>query len=327
MRARCAAAALAAAIWLGGCGGGYDAPVQSDARPQAAPAPGSVPVAVELLTLFENERTAPYYPWEGLAGVAYAQDGTLIVCDEKRGRVFAFDPRTQRWAEFGTPRGGNYRPVDVRVDGFQVLVLDLGGAAVDRYDLAGTYRDRVISFATLEPGYDTTPSAMDVDIDGRAVVADGGEDQILLLDSFLAVQMRVGTPGPHRDQFDDPSGVVFLPDGGFLVSDRGNRRLQRYNRLGYFEAAYGGGYEVDNPYVAPQGLDVDRHGNAFVADPAAGVVHVVGPRGQLLFTIGRDLGLVATPEVPIDVAVGPSDQLAVADRARGAVLVFRVLYD
>ncbi len=322
------AAWLALTVVVAGCGGGgYDDGVQTDARPQPASAPGSLPVAVEFLYLFENERAAPYYPLEGLAGLEYAADGTLIICDEKRGRVFGLDPRTQQWVEFSTPRGGNYRPVDVRVDGFQVLVLDLGGGAIDRYDLGGPYRDRMVDFAALDPGYDTTPSAFDVDIDGRVAVADGGEDQVLLLDSFLSVQMRVGTPGPHRDQFADPSGIGFLPDGGFLVSDRTNRRLQRFNRLGYFEAVYGGGYDVENPFVTPQGLDIDRFGNAFVADPAAAVVHVLDSGGRRLFTVGPGLGLLATPEMPIDVALGPRELLAVADRSRGAILVFRVLYE
>jgi sugar lactone lactonase YvrE len=318
----CAALAV-----VSGCGGGYDEAVRTEAPAAAAAPAGSVPVDVELLYVFENERSAPYYPFEGLAGIEYADDGTLIVCDEKRGRVFGLDPRTQQWVEFSAPRGGNYRPVDVRVDGFQVLVLDIGGRGIDRYDLGGAYRDRVVSFKALEPGYDTTPAAFDVDIDGRVVVADGGEDQVLLLDSFLSVQMRIGNPGPHRDQFSGPSGIGFLPDGGFLVSDRGNRRLERYNRLGYFEAVYGGGYEVDNPFITPQGLDVDRWGNAFVADPAAALVHVLGPGGRVLFAIGPGLGLVATPEMPIDVAIGPRDLLAVTDRARGAILVFRVLYE
>jgi sugar lactone lactonase YvrE len=317
-----------AVVLVAGCGGGgYDEGVQTDARPQAAAAPGSTPVDVELLYVFENERTALYYPFEGLAGIEYADDGTLIVCDEKRGFVFGLDPRTQQWFEFSTPRGGNYRPVDVRVDGFQVLVLDIGGRAIDRYDLGGPYRDRLVNFPALDPGYDTTPAAFDVDIDGRVAVADGGEDQILLLDSFLSVQMRVGTPGPHRDQFSEPSGVGFLPDGGFMVSDRDNRRLQRYNRLGYFEAVYGGGYEVDNPFITPQGLDVDRWGNVFVADPAAALIHVLGPRGQMLFAVGPGLGLLATPEMPMDVALGPGDLLAVSDRSRGVILVFRVLYE
>ncbi len=78
---------MALVILVAGCGGGYDESVQTDTRPQAAAPPGSVPVDVEFLYIFENERSALYYPLEGLAGIEYGDDGTLIICDEKRGKV------------------------------------------------------------------------------------------------------------------------------------------------------------------------------------------------------------------------------------------------
>jgi len=295
--------------------------------PPAPPPPGATPVGVELLYLFENERTAPYFPFEGLAGVAWGEDGTLVVCDEARGKVHGLDPRSRAWVEFGAPPVRPFRPVDAVIDGFKVLVLDIAARSLYRYDLGGIYQDRIVDLDALDPAYETTPSAFDVDVDGRVAVADGGEQQIILLDSFLALQSRVGGPGPHREQFEEPSGVVFLANGGFLVSDRGNRRLQRFNRLGYWEETWGGLYDPDNPFVAPQGLDRDRWGNVFVADPPQGVVHVLDPRGRLLLDIGPGLDLKATPLGPVDVAVGPDQQLVVTDRLRGAVLVYRILYD
>jgi len=299
-----------------------------------APAPGGGPAAVgatvigvELAYLFENVRSASYFPFEGLAGVAWGEDGTLVVCDEARGKVHGLDPRVRVWREFDVPGVRPYRPVDVRIDGFKVLVLDIASRAIYRFDLNGVYQDRIVDFRSLDPAFDTVPAAFDVDLDGRVVVADGGEQQVLILDSFLALQSRVGNPGPHREQFAEPSGVCFLPDGGFLVSDRGNRRLQRFNRLGYYEAMFGGQFEPENPYVAPQGLAADRWGNVFVADPAAGVVHVIDLRGRLVLDIGPDLDLKAAPLGPIDVAVGPNQQLAITDRLRAAVLVFDLRYE
>jgi len=304
--------------------------VYRDRDPGAPPPPaaaGVTVVGVELAYLFENDRTASYFPFEGLAGVAWGEDGTLIVCDEARGKVHGLDGRTRTWAEFDTPPARPYRPVDARVDGFKVLVLDIGGRALYRFDLGGAYQDRIVDFRAVDPAFDTVPSAFDIDLDGRVVVADGGEQQVLILDSFLALQSRVGNPGPHQEQFDGPSGVCFLPDGGFMVSDRGNRRLQRFNRLGYYEDALGGQFDPENVLVAPQGLASDRWGNVFVADPAAGAVHVIGPRGRLLVEIGPQLDLQAAPLGPIDVAVGPDDQLAISDRLRAAVLVFDILYE
>ena len=48
---------------------------------------------------------------------------------------------------------------------------------------------------------------------------------------------------------------------------------------------------------------------------------------QHLFSLGSEVGLLAGPEIPLDVAVGPQDLLAVADRGRQAILVFRIVYE
>lgn len=321
---------LVAAAWLaGGCasGGGAWQPAPG-AQPGPRPAPeGVTPVAVELAYTFDNVRNADYFPFDGLAGVAWGDDGTLVVCDESRGKVHGLDPRTQTWYEFDAPNVRPYRPVAAKVDGFKVLVLDIGSRSLYRFDLGGVYQDRIVDFNAIDPAYDTVPGSFDVDLDGRVVVTDGGEDQVLVLDSFLALQSRVGQPGPHDEQFAEPSGVTFLPDGGFVVSDRDNRRLQRFNRLGYWEATMGGQFDVDNPFVAPQGLDCDRWGNLFVADPAAGVVHVLDARGRFLLDIGPDLDLQGSLLGPVAATVGPDDQLVVTDRLRSAVIVYRIIYD
>ncbi len=293
-----------------------------------APAPlGTVPVQIEFLEIYQAGRTADIFPIEGIAGLDYANDGTLIFCDEKAGRIHARDPMDGRWYAFGNPGYHPFRPIDVRVDGFSVLVLDLGDRMLLRYDLNGVYQGRMIDFRQLDPAYDTVPSSFAIDFDGRLVVTDAGEQQVLLLDSFLNLTLRNGSPGPHREQFSEPSGVVFLRDGGFLVSDRGNQRLQRFGRRGYFQAEIGGLFDVDNPFITPQGAACDQHGNVFVADPVARVVHILDRRLTYLQAVGQDQGLAGTLEAPIDVALGPDGLLAVADRNRSAILIYRIWYE
>jgi len=41
-------------------------------------------VALDFIRAWENDRGQPYYPFEGLAGCAFTEDGTLVVCDEGR---------------------------------------------------------------------------------------------------------------------------------------------------------------------------------------------------------------------------------------------------
>jgi sugar lactone lactonase YvrE len=284
------------------------------------------PYALEFLLAYENVRSAPYYPLEGLAGICWYGDGSLYICDEKAGRVHGYSPADDLWFQFDSPGSRFFRPVDVRIDHFKVLVLDMDGRSLLRYDLGGAYQDQMVNFTHLDPGYDRLPSSFDVDLDGRLVFTDVSESQALLLDSFLAIQTTVGGPGSHREQFQEPSGVAFLNDGSFVVADRANRRLQRFSRLGYLEQIVGGEFDRHNVLLTPQGLDTDPDGNLFVADPAGRAVHVYAPDLTLLFSAGPSLGLLASPQLPIDVAVGPDDLLAVADRDRQAVLIYRILY-
>lgn len=322
-----ALAAGSFACWLCGCATESAQRSVADHTDVAARVEGATVVGVELAYLFENVRSAVYFPLEGLAGVAWGEEGTLVICDEARGKIYGLDPRAREWSEFDTPGVRPYRPIAAKVDGFKVLVLDAGGRSLYRFGLGGAFQDRIVDFRHLDPAFETSPFAFDVDLDGRVVVADVGEQQVLLLDSFLSLIARVGNPGPHREQFDQPRGISFLPDGGFMVADQGNRRLQRFNRMGHWEATLGGQFDADNPFVAPQGIDSDRWGNVFVADPPAGAIHVLDRRGRLVLSIGPGLDLQAGLLGPVDVALGPRQQLAVTDRLRAAVLVYDIIYE
>lgn len=319
--------ALLLAIAVQGCAPNVASEGQADGQELATARPSRAPLAAEFQYAFTNVVTAEYFPFDGLADVEWGEDGSLVVCDASRGRVHVMDPRTRTWAGLDNPGVRGFRPLAAEVDGFKVLVLDGTSRAIYRYDLDGAYQDRIVDLSTIDPAYETTPRDFDLDRDGRMVIVDVGEQQVLMLDTFLAVQGRVGYPGPHREQFDEPAGVCYLPDGGFMVADTGNRRLQRFNRLGYGVAMIGGTFDPDNPFVAPQGVAADRWGNVYVADVAAGVVHVVDGRDEVMLTIGPDQALEGSLLAPVSVAVGPDQQLAVADRERHAVLVYRLIYE
>ena len=323
---------VSALALIAGCSAGSGSGVQQTdhtvpAVSSSPPRPGTTVVDLEFLYSHGNERNALYYPIEGLAGCAFGPEGTLIFCDEKRGKVFGLDPGSLVWYEFDNPNSRPYRPLDVVVDGFKILVLDSGGNSVFRFDLNGAWLDQVLDIRQVDPSNIPQVTAFSLDRDGRMLIADVSQQQILLLDAFLNLQMRIGAPGTLDDQFTDPSGITFLPDGGFVVSDRGNRRLCRYGRLGFFEGSVGGDFDVDNPFILPQGVASDKFGNLFVADQGNGKIHVLDRRLRPLTSIGDDFGLRGTPTAPVDVAVGPADVLAVTDRARSAILVYRIIYE
>jgi sugar lactone lactonase YvrE len=288
---------------------------------------GSTPVALEFVRAYENQSAAAYYPLEGLAGCSYTKDGSLIVCDEKRAKVFGLDSGTGRWYEFDTPMVRPYRPVDAQVDGFKILILDNGSNTIQRFDLSGAYQDQLLNLRQLDPGTMIQPVAFAMDRDGRMVMTDNAEQQVLMLDTFLNLSSRMGEPGVQDDQFHEPDGLTFLPDGRIAVSDRGNSRLMIYGRMGFFERTLGGRYDPENPFLAPTGIDADRHGNLFVADLMSGQIHVWGRNFRLLFSSDKELPQAGRPESPVGLAVGPDNQLAVTDRARQSILIYRIIYE
>ncbi len=310
----------------GAASGPRDAAGNLPATGASTPRPGTAVVALKLLRTYENDPAELYYPLEGLSGCEYSAEGTLIFTDEKRGKVFGLDGGTRQWYEFDTPFVRPYQPVDVAVDGFKVLVLDKSSGQVTRYDLNGAFLDVLVDIRRVDAVIQTSPSSFAVDRDGRMVIADMAQQQVLLLDAFQNLNMRIGDPGSGEDQFSGPTGLAFLPDGSFLVSDRDNRRLVRYGRLGFFDGLVGGDRLAANPFLAPMGIDADRYGNVFVADPGQGVVHVLGKRLTYEFAIGEELDGPEALKAPMDVSVGPDDLLAVTDRTRAAVLVYRIIY-
>ena len=305
---------------------GGDAAASLPVTGGGAPRPGTAVAAVSFLYAFENTASEIYYPIEGIGGCEYSAEGTLLFTDRKRGKVYGLDGGTRRWYEFDTPGSRPYQPVDVTVDGFKVLILDTGSGQVNRHDLNGAFLDVLVDIRRVDPVIQTSPAAFAVDRDGRMIIADLAQQQVLLLDSFQNLTMRVGDPGTMQDQFDEPMGLAFLPDGSFLVSDRGNRRLARYGRLGFFEGLVGGDNMAGSPFVSPLGVDTDRYGNVFVADSGRGEVHVFGKRLVHDFSFGQDRADGGELVEPVDVSVGPDGLLAVTDQARAALLVYRIIY-
>ncbi len=318
--------------WLlvvSGCAGndGNGSSVSQRSDAQIATRPGSTPVALDFIRAYENVASEIYFPLEGLAGCVYTTDGSLIITDEKRGKVFGLDSGTDRWYEFDTPMTRPYRPVAVAVDGFKVLVLDSGGNTVQRFDLSGAHQDQLLEMSRVDPGIISQVASFAMDRDGRMVITDQSQQQVILLDSFLNLSTRMGEPGVQDDQFTNPEGVVFLPDGKILVADTGNSRLCIYGRMGFFEREIGGRFDANNPFFTPTGVDTDRHGNLFVTDVAGAQIHVIGSRFRHLFSTNHDLDLAGLPEAPVGVAVSPDGYLAVTDRVRQAVLIYRIIYE
>jgi sugar lactone lactonase YvrE len=246
--------------------------------------------------------------------------GNVFVADGLPGRIVSWIESTDESLEFQRPtQQAGFNPSDVKLHGFFVYGLDPVTRSLLRFDNRGAYRDILIKFDAVVRGPLITPVGFDVDQSGRIAVTDVRNHQIILFDSYLGVELVFGSYGSSPGQFDAPEGITFTGDGGFLVADSGNRRVQRFGAGGKFVMSIPSQGET-NPMVKPRRAVIDTKGNVFVADPEAGRVFVFGEDGVLIRTI---VPAGVTRFEPTDVEVTRQGRVIVTDAANSSLFVFR----
>lgn len=103
------------------------------------------------------------------------------------------------------------------------------------------------------------PHGIAADVHGRVVVADTGNDRLLLLgnrEGRLALERVVGRRGAAPGEFDRPFGVALDSRGRIWVADTGNDRVQLLDPGGRPIAAFGGPGPGDGSLASPTAIAV-----------------------------------------------------------------------
>lgn len=292
------------------------APSLDPLRQPAAPAP----LAAPLFDRYDNRRVESYAPLVEPSAVATLAEGGFVLADHGAGRIHLFDPEGFHVATAGERRR-NLAPRDLAAEGFHFLVLDGGGRKVLRYDDTAVLRDVLVDIEALTLST-VDPVAMAVDVDGRIALADAAGHRVLVTGSFGGLETEVGSYGGLSGQFREPRGVAFGADGILYVSDRGNRRVQAFDRNGFVL----GHSEASLELVAPAGIATDRYGNLYICDPGQQRVVVCSPSFEPLLVVGDSFVGDDALEWPVDCSVGPDGLLHVVDQRRKAVVIYALEY-
>ena len=175
-------------------------------------------------------------------------------------------------------------------------------------------------------GQFSTPRDVAFAPSGAVAVADTGNHRVQVFHPNGTFALKFGSNGTGDGQLVFPQGVAVGPSGRIAVADTGNHRVQVFHPNGTFALKFGSNGTGDGQLVFPQGVAVGPSGRIAVADYDSNRVQVFHPNGAFAYKLWSDNMLYdignRIPDMPSDVAFGPSGQIAVLDTIQNRVLVF-----
>lgn len=194
-------------------------------------------------------------------GLAVDGQGQLYIPDAGNDRISIWTGNGEflRWVGSSGNRPGQFaHPMDVEVDDDSFLyVADTFNRRIQKVSTDGLVSLVVSKLGKW--GSFAEPVAIAVDSEGRIYVADADRNSIFLLDPEGTPVRRL--PDSDSDvSFQKPGDIKLLATGGFLVSDRSNLRIRRFdsewNLAGEIDLSHegediadGGDIAVMNGYV------------------------------------------------------------------------------
>lgn len=243
--------------------------------------------------------------------------GLLYVGGGVSGRLIRVDPRFEEILEFDVREArGRFSVADLALHGFYLYLIEERRPRLLRFSNRGNFTDVLLNFSTPDNPDRGVPAAIDVDSSGRILLVYSSRHEIVVLNPFLDPEITFGEFGSHQNQLNSPMGIAHHPDGYYVVSDTGNRRLVKYDFFGE-PLAVGVADELESP----GGIDIAPDGTVAVADPSAGRVFLFDSSLEFLGTLPLPENVIESG--PRDVAFAGNGLLYAADPARGGIQVWR----
>jgi sugar lactone lactonase YvrE len=246
----------------------------------------------------------------------------VVIADASPPRLVSYHPASGQCQEFQAPSDRPaFRPSGVAVRGFFVYAVDESNRLLLRWDGSGTYRDVLLNFDELDQRRRVSPYGLDVDASGRTAITDIENHQVIVLDTYLEVDVAFGNFGTYEGQLSAPQGVAFTPRGDLLVADTGNSRLQIFSDTGAFRRMIPPAGSV-NLMHRPRRAIAAEDGRVFAADPVAGRVFEFSADGGFVRTI---VPSAPGPFRPTNLALGRDGVLFVTDSASQSLYAIKVM--
>ena len=130
------------------------------------------------------------------------------------------------------------------------------------------------------------PHGLAVDKENNVWITDVGLQQVFKFSLDGNLLMKLGEariPGNDSSHFNYPTDVTVAPDGSFYVSDGyRNSRIVKFSKEGKYLFQWGTKGKAEGEFDTPHAIDLDSHGNVYVADRENNRIQKFDPSGKFL---------------------------------------------
>ena len=240
----------------------------------------------------DSFRLVSSFPLENHSlGVSVNSDGNIFICEDECG-LKVRDKEGNEMIESTIQKtidSLQLDPVDVSIGlDDQIVVLDWSQSE-RRVVILNKEGELINSFGSFgsEDGQFNEPFGVDVDEEGRIIVADSGNHRIQVFDNDGSFLRSFGSKGSFEGQLDEPRSVGVDRDGNIVICDYWNHRIQVMDIEGNFIRCFGTYGSGDSQLNYPEGVDVDGEGRIVVCDSENGRMSVFEKDGTFLFSFGQ----------------------------------------
>ena len=259
--------------------------------------------------------------------------GNVYVTDSEGGNAYRFDFNNKRVDKFG---GKAYGDSIGQVNG--VAVDAAGNAYVSdsrkRKIFVVTPQNEPLKVIDVSASTEFIGKFAIDNTNGHIVLTDLKKHQIVITDMDGKQIRSFGKRGDGAGEFNLPVAVAIEKDGGIVVADSLNARIQRFTSKGDFVSKFGRRGDSPGDLSLIKGVAVDSEGHIYVTDGKDHRVTVFSTKGELLIVLGgifaQTLGSRLAAGgflVPQGIFIDQNDRVYVADQLNKRIQVFQYLSD
>jgi DNA-binding beta-propeller fold protein YncE len=212
-----------------------------------------------------------------VSGLTRLSTDLFLYCDRSRGVIVAVDVTSGGQYDFLGPEGRFEDPVDMRIEGNTLYVLDAGNSSLMTFDVSGVQVNQIT--LTDENGESLRyAAAFDIDTSSsRILVLDQVKARVCVYDRSGVFITSFGSFGSGEAGISRGGDICVVSNGHVLVSDRYQGRIAVFDGDGDFVDFIDSETAESPDLHIPVGIAADETGLVYVVSsmrPAIDIYHV-----------------------------------------------------